>query len=257
MDHEPHGSERPPRGRVRCLLPLPALAMPFNGRLAPQEASAARFANTCIHGLNSLYGATQSLLAPSLAQRTAHMNIFTKVLDFFQQLGRSRPRQEADALASLIGDDQTPKGRLQADAFDLLDRSALVDAVACLSPEEQRLVCSSEDLFLGAPPLRAHFPGIAPADYEEYGKLVARQIRSGKVTLSFDAAAGGHCICGTQDWIGQVTRGMAWRICQFTGRGAPMPTSPAESSQSFGFARKLGCPISFIQEGWPVPVRPT
>ena len=198
VDHEPHGSERPPRGRVRWLLPLPALAVPVNGRLAPQESSAARFANTCIHGLNSLCGATQSLLAPSLAQRTAHMSIFTRVLDFFQQLGRSRPRQGADALASLIGDDQTPKGRLQADAFDLLDRSALVDAVACLSPEEQRLVCSSEDLFMGAPPLRPHFPGIAPADYEEYGKLVARQIRSGKVTLSFDAAAGGTVFAVTK-----------------------------------------------------------
>ena len=100
-----------------------------------------------------------------------------------------------DALDLLIGDTpegvEPPSSRLQATRCDLLERSGNVDPLPSLKPDERDVISSPSLLFPNPPDGMSSFGSVNREDAAEYAKLVGRQLRSRKVVLSDQAAAGG------------------------------------------------------------------
>lgn len=221
-----HG--KPSTARARCLLPLPLLDVPYLGRSALHEVTAAKAANLSILGLSCLFGARTPRGSANSAQQSAQGILYDKAACLLEHLQKIQPMTGTSALCKLTGSEVLPAGasRLKADGMDLLHESAKVVAHRLLPADLCRVVTDPASLFPSGPPRRSAFPGILRADRAEHGCLVAWQLRCRKVDLSFEIAAGGSVFAvgkkGTRD-----ERDMAW------GGSERMRSQATSASSSF------------------------
>ena len=204
-----HGE--PSVDRARCLLPLPLPDVPYLGRSAVQEVTAAKVANLSILALNCLFGACTPRRSANTAQQSAQGSLYDKAANLLEHLQQIQPLTGASALCKLTGSEVLPAGasRLKADGIDLLHESAKVVAHRLLPADLREVVTDPASLFPSGPPRRSAFPGILRADRAEYGRLVARQLRWRKVDLSFEIVAGGS-VFAVGKGHEQDERDMAW-----------------------------------------------
>ena len=81
--------------------------------------------------------------------------------------------------------------RMEADRFDLLEYSSMVDPSKYLPPAVNQLLGSPATLFPDPPSDLDSFPGIRDRDCGEYSHLIAKQLLSGRVELTTSVCGGG------------------------------------------------------------------
>jgi hypothetical protein len=192
------GSVRPPIGRQRDVLPLPAADVPTSSEGV--NGIVAQLVNLSVLALNRLNGtpgfgsdctAAHTDILAMLAAKVRSLLVHVDAPDDFQT--------HAGALEALCGEADSsepsakaPSGcRLNADTVDLLPVSGGVDPTPFLPAEARGQIGSICSLFPGGISKLKGFRDVEGADREEYAKLVARQLLARKVDLAFKVSAGG------------------------------------------------------------------
>lgn len=191
-------------GRVRDLYPCPlitdALASAWTSRPAVEDRGSLRIglvlANSALRALNVLGGylVTEPGLGRCAPQRSLQRRTFDKAMRMVDRLLQvGAPPSGNVALARLVNDaefSEVPTVRpLVASQCALLARSGLVDPRQHVTPEQAAMVSSPDLLFPGLRPSEVQVGRVRRSDLKEYAKLVARQVRSGKVVLSDECFA--------------------------------------------------------------------
>jgi hypothetical protein len=181
--------------RRRDIFPLPFLTEPFDSSPVPDGVPLIlMLTNNAVLGLNSLYGCQvdpNATRPPILAQRVVQKRLWHKCCRFvvrFHALGDVA--SGAESLASFTNTEVAAVGRLVADSVDLLASSGKVDPVPFLSAEAKDSLLGSK-LFPDRSANLRKFPDVKQKDRAEYIRLVARQLRCGKVDLCKHIVGGG------------------------------------------------------------------
>ena len=129
-------------------------------------------------------------------QQNVQERIARKVIDMFERLVAAPPPPSGpDALALLIGDpldgQPRPNTALRADRCDFLPTSAGIDRLPDRDDHARTTLSSPDLLFQHRHDGLEDYGAVRRDDIPEYARLVARQLRSGKVTLAGSAVAGG------------------------------------------------------------------
>jgi len=153
-------------------------------------------ANNSLRALNVLAGFRAPVAGAGRCepQRALQARAVAKAHSMWHRLRLEDDVAGRAAFHDLVDRDSVPaavtRPTLRADACDLLESSAQVDPLLDQPPSVQRLLSTPAELFPGLTPGTLSAAPVSRAERQEYAKLVARQLRSGKVTLSDSCAAG-------------------------------------------------------------------
>ena len=129
------------------------------------------------------------------AQQVAITNLVSRAVDFVKRLQLPKAGQLEHLLPDWVQGISRPAGpqyaNLEADKVDCPEEAAAVDPLLRLPPELQSLLCDPDQLFPAPPPGLDCFGEFNAGARDEYVKLVAKQLRCGKVGLSSSPRAGG------------------------------------------------------------------
>ena len=188
-------------GRCREIFPLQVIT---GIELKPSTWATQRwqvlrlFLNAVLAGLNCLYGISASApcsVSPTVAHRDVIVRARDACVDFVARLCKPTDGQWerfVPVWASVLGaSNKHTSVRLDATRVDNLEVAARVDVDSCLDPEMNKLLSSPVALFPGLVE-RELLPTRGDTDSrKEYARLVAAQLRSGKLLLTCSPAAGG------------------------------------------------------------------
>jgi hypothetical protein len=139
------------------------------------------------------------------------------------------------ALQNVIGSSLGLAGRaapspsgMNADAFDLLERSGCVKTSPLLPRSDTDLFENTAEFFCGAPPGLNKFPQVNDSDRSEYARLVCRQLLSRKVCL-LDKVSGGGAVFSVGKKDGAKLREV-WHGRRASQAAPPPPMPPGLAS---------------------------
>mmetsp|Transcript_39239 Transcript_39239/g.104782 ORF Transcript_39239/g.104782 Transcript_39239/m.104782 type:complete len:816 (+) Transcript_39239:142-2589(+) len=238
------GRGPPLSGRQRDIFPLPLLGV--KDELRPSGALPRRweihreFANCSLAALNFLYGVR---LAPGASKRTAAQTdvlrrVLSRVIDFGRRLEEAVDGNWEHLLPDWVtGVPRPGKARyddLVASRVDNLEQAAGIDTQALLSEEARSLVLDPQLMFPDPPAGLSSFETFRSGERSEYVKLVALQLRAGKLGLCSSPAAGGTVLAISKQ--GSARQREVWHGRRVS-LAAVRPPRP----------RHLACPSSLLR----------
>ena len=193
----------PTSGRQRDVFPLaPVSGLEHKpaGMLVGRWRVLLSFINVIVAALNWLYGVKLGARAPAkhtACQRTVVANVVARansVLDRLQAVENgtwerflpdfvARPLRPAAVASSFLD--------LVADRVDNLEAAGLCDPLPHLPPDVQSKLCGDSEIVPASAEHLDCFGTVSHGSREEYAKLVAKQLRCGKLGLSTWCKAGG------------------------------------------------------------------
>ena len=188
-------------GRQREVFPLaPVVALSYKPRAVStlRWAVLREFVNFILTALNWLFGVSQTAHAcqpHTGAQQSVIELVLDRVLVALGRLQDVVPGSWEHHLPDFVPWTARPAPstfqELEADRVDNLSIAAACDPVPHLPAEVQDVVTRAESMFQTAPCDLASFEGFSAGAREEYAKLIALQLRCGKLGLARSCAGGG------------------------------------------------------------------
>ena len=201
-------------GRNRNLFPLPLLGPEFvmpSGLVCWQAKILRNFVNMVLLSLNYLHGVPSSTSLPAkgtAAQLDVMCRTVQRCMDFYTRLQSVSDGCWEHLLPDWIPDVIKPEGPkycdLKADAVDGIPVSGACDPLDALPSEVRSVVLNERLLFSNANAGLGRFEGIARSEQIEYVKLVAKQLRSGKVGLADSVLGGGPVLAVSKPGTGKL-----------------------------------------------------
>ena len=220
-----------PAGRHRDIFPMPLLdpGVPMPSALPTWKAKILRnFVNLVLVSLNHLAGVSCKAALP--ARRTAaqmdvvHRTI-DRCMDFYMRLQSAADGMWEHLLPDWIPGIVKPEGpkfgNLKADAVDGIPCSGACNPLEMLPAEAKSIILDDKKLFRDAAPGMDHFEGIPESDRVEYVKLVAKQLRSGKLGLASSVRGGGTVLTVSKPGTGKLRE--VWHGRRVSQAAAPPP----------------------------------
>ena len=233
---EQHISQR--QDILPCPLPL-FWPLASDGLAEGDIALLHSFLQGAVIGVNALYGAGGvAVRVFSVVQMEALCLWALQIVRFGTRLCRvATSGSPQEALNELVKDRSLEVGdvlkcsaKLRAYAFDLLEASGRVDPLPSLPVDALRVLSKPSNLFVRSDAGLAHFQGVKGTDRAEYMKLVAAQLRSGKVTLRRRIKGGGTVFAVPKKGSQKLRE--VWHGSQVSAAAVPAPRPPHVATPS-------------------------
>jgi len=258
--------------RKRSIFPMPLLdltSIGVSGYDSHTKSIILDATNCALRGLNEMHGETcGEARRPTQAQRQVQSDTLDKVARLYDALAESGCQEAGSrALKDILKEDdvstQAERTALNPDRIACLEQSGLVDP-SCLVGDALAEQLTAASLFPAPPPGLNTFKGLDRRDKQAYGRLVARDLRSGKLRLHDSVKAGGtvFTVPKTDGSLREVWHGTR------PSQAARVPPKPVHLANPEALARisllrgerlwasKRDCRALFDQLRAPVDLRP-
>ena len=239
--------------RHRDLFPLPLLGLSALDKSELQSWKRKillSFINLVVLVLNYLHGLSVSASLPSqlnAAQGDVHSRIVARCLQFHSRLvsvgDESWEHLVPDWVPGIVRTDGPRYGEIKAEAIDCLVQAGMCDPLPHLPVSVQGTLMDPSALFENAPNGLDGFAGVAETERLEYVKLVAKQLRCGKLGLSERVKGGGSVLAVSKPGTGKQREVWHGRQVSQAALRPPVPRHLASPSALLHLEASLERPL--------------